>query len=303
MNQQSSQTEETVTLSQPSTPQATIAAQEAEHRTPAALHNADTEMVSRLLPVFEAETRRYQRRVRSAIRLGVTGAILVTLVNTVAVAVAAQLGTEFPLAITVGMMTLYVLLLLAGVILPLRSGARRNSLRELLVRCDDVRVVGPLTEMLASSDSETRRMSAAMLTELLPRLQSTGARLLDAEQIALLGDVLRNGAREDHELAVAIVRAFAQVGDSSVLPLVERIADSPAHTRRRRRLKAEAEACLPFLQAHVRQEQASRTLLRASAPGSGGPDTLLRPAGSANSDPGQLLRESGNEGVQFNERV
>jgi hypothetical protein len=243
------------------------------------VHSSET-AVSHILEQFAAEARRYRLRVRTAVRLGVGAAVTISLVNIIAIA--AQWGADFPLGLSITMLGLFTLILFACVLLPLRAGRRCARLHGQLMNAaradDDVRVVGPLIEMLAWHPQLLLPQRArAMLIQRLPRLTSQDAHLLDAEQQQYLCGVLRNADRNDVELSVAILRAFEKVGDRSVLPLVERIADSPARTRRQRRLKTEAQCRLPGLEARVQQQQASQSLLRASSPTTHGIETLLHP--------------------------
>lgn len=171
----------------------------------------------------------------------------------------------------------------------------------------DVRLVGPLVEMLRIEDHHVRARAGAALTQLLPHLQASDASLLTTSQRMLLCRVLASPLNDlfrsdlvvmltrqtKHmaDLQVAILKAFEQVGDSKALPVVERLATSPAKTGDQQRVRDAAVACLPALQMRAAQQQAHSTLLRASAARETNPALLLRPAdGSVTTEAEELLR-------------
>jgi len=185
-----------------------------------------------------------------------------------------------------------------------RCGAREAI--QKLQEVADVASVGPLIDALKLDDLKVRESARTALIELLPRLQPEDAALLNTAQRAKLCSVLsipvENPLYKDvaavfrpaHDravnLRVAILQAFAQVGDERALRIVERLAGAEANTHGERRIREAAQQCLPVLQERVRQLNAPSTLLRASAVAES-PDILLRPAmeGGATA-PGELLR-------------
>jgi hypothetical protein len=188
-------------------------------------------------------------------------------------------------------------------ILPSRKQLRKST--GIMSDLDDVRLVGPLAEMLKIEDRHVRVRAGAALTQLLPRLQASDADLLNAAQRTLLcrvlayplNDLFRSDlvvlltrqTKPMADLQVAILKAFEQVGDGKALPVVERMAVGPAQTADQQRVKAAAVECLPFLQARAIREQAHQTLLRASSASEPNPDILLRPAGTATTTEAQEL--------------
>ncbi|HLK56104.1 MAG TPA: hypothetical protein VKU00_06055 [Chthonomonadaceae bacterium] len=92
---------------------------------------------------------------------------------------------------------------------------------------------------------------------------------------------------------VAILQAFAQVGDSKALPVVERLAKGETKTEGEKRIQEAAQACMPALQLRADCAGHSRTLLCAANAAASHEDTLLRPAGGQQkAEPEKLLRPS-----------
>src|SRR5205085_7757478 len=109
---------------------------------------------------------------------------------------------------------------------------------------------GPLIDAwggaLATGDRATKDLAARALVERLPQLKASDAGLLDRvhrDRLCLLLGIyvenplykdLQNLFRPNSDLAVdlrvAILQAFAQIGDSKALPVVERLARGEART-------------------------------------------------------------------------
>jgi hypothetical protein len=272
-----------------------------EQKVQTAVQDGRSEVDARLFASYKAEMKRHSRRIRRAMQAGVGIAVGMTLVDMVAILIAAQAETEYPPAIV---KTCIGLLLLGGGLLLMCAAAAIDAVWQRY-RCrtefvatalyqGNACMVGPLIEMLAQP--RTRLSAVKSLVELLPRLSADDGYFLNAEQRQTLCHVLRNGGREEHRLRLAILRALAQIGDSSALTLVERIADSPAGTWRQRELKEEAQRCLPTLRHRTQHETASRTLLRAANVTDAG-KSLLRAATPNIVPPSdQLLRPTETQG-------
>jgi hypothetical protein len=247
--------------------------------------NSGSEIAEQRLIGYERERKRLRRRLRRATLVGIGVGIGMTIANGIALLMVLGRNAAFSLPITVGMLLLGGALISGCALVAAEAGFRQRRLRSRFVSTSqtqsDARLAGPLIEML--DQPKTHPSVAASLVELLPRLSVEDAHRLSHEQLQRLCDVLCSGEREDHPLRVAILRAFARIGDGSVVTPVRRIADSPARTRRQRELKAEAQKCLPALSARTRHEAASRTLLRAANIQTSAPNTLLRPAAAASS--------------------
>jgi hypothetical protein len=238
---------------------------------------------------FQRASRRHRQRVRWAIRLGVGSALVLMAVNVAALI--ALLQTEhYPFAEMWGLWLLNTFVFALCVVSPLRSAQERRAIAVRLADYEDVRVVGPLTELLTSSDKALRKTVRIGLIRLLPRMTPLDAYWLTTEQLEQLGHVLEQPQMQP-ELSEAVLRAFAQVGDSRALPQVRRVAEMRAHTSRHKALRALARECLPLLCVRVQHEAARQTLLRARDTGLSDPTTLLRvPTGENLSSPGNLLR-------------
>ena len=203
------------------------------------------------------------------------------------------------------------LLALVGILsLLFRSDARlrKRCIKILgpLSALSDVRAVGPLVNTLKMDYRGIHRVAVAALIDLLPRLRASEADLLNAEQRGLLCRQLSkplkalpaNASAASQEayikavaFRVAILQAFAQVGDSSALPLVERLAHGEATTRGQRAIQEAARQCLPALMLRAEQERNGQTLLRAANAADAEGETLLRAAkGARETRHDQLLR-------------
>lgn len=212
-------------------------------------------------------------------------------------------------------MTLFLLpsMLWAGgmVFFVASSRKAKQRLREMattLVSSRDIHVVGSLVDTLKLDDGQLHQTAIQGLTDLLPRLQPKDSDLLNTEQRNQLCRVLStppskyfNDARllgqSTTDLSVpfrvAILQAFTQVGDSRVLPTVERLAKGNAKTEAQKRIQEAAQECLPAIRLRAKQEQNQQTLLRSSKASDEGADTLLRATTGGNEDPSdQLLHPS-----------
>lgn len=251
--------------------------------------------VGALLTAFRQETRRYRRRIRNGLALGTLAAASVMLLDVFALLGSLQAET-FPFTVALMGWGMDLVVLLSCLAYPVTAFQARKRVAERLARFDDLRIVGPLAEMLEAPDMRARPDVVSALTGLLPRLQASDAALLDTEQRACLCRILTSSERALTDLKIAILRAFEQVGDSRALPLVERMAEGTGRTERQRRLREAAQHCLPFLQERAAQEPFRQTLLRASLAAGVAADVLLRPAApGVESSSQHLLRASVQE--------
>lgn len=162
-----------------------------------------------------------------------------------------------------------------------------------LTSIEDLRVVGPLLDLLNESVCQLNRQVVAALTRLLPRLQASDAGLLTARQRRRLSEALLYSVRgvhnfsNDHIFAIAILKALEQIGDRRELPLVARIANCKTRSAYMDSIQAAARACLPHLRQRDTQAQATNTLLRAA---DAAPNGLLRAVGTPDDLSDQLLR-------------
>ena len=165
-------------------------------------------------------------------------------------------------------------------------------------RVGGVQAVGPLVDLIAMPKAPRQLPPlCAALTELLPQMQASDAGLLTKKQRKTLNWLLTNGIdwgvgpTAFLNLRLAILKAWEQIGDAAAIPTVAHLASGRARTADQKTLKAAAQECLPLLQAHFGEVEATKTLLRASAPENAAPETLLRPADfTPDAAPQQLLR-------------
>ena len=242
---------------------------------------------------FQQASRRHRLRVRRAIWLGVGSGAALMIANTVALITLLQ-TERYPFAPMWWMWVLNALVFAACVVYPLRSARTRRALAAQLAAYEDVRAVGPLAELLTVSDPQLRKTARVGLIRLLPRLTPQDAHWLQPEQRDVLCQALEDAERQP-ELAEAIVRAFAQVGDAGVLASMQRVAEMRAPAGRHKLLKATARECLPILRARIQQAGARQSLLRPHQPPLADPAVLLRPASPADTPARELLRPSDQE--------
>ena len=167
-----------------------------------------------------------------------------------------------------------------------------------LEREGGLRAISTLLDAFNISSSVGHRKSAMRaLTTLLPQLKASDANLLTPSNRHTLNVLIGSSLLPsklggvDHAFALAVLKAYEQVGDAKAVPVVVRLANCrPRNTRQREIQKAAAE-CLPLLRANSGEVASTQTLLRASTRHAGTPDTLLRPAASLSSiPPAELLR-------------
>ena len=98
------------------------------------------------------------------------------------------------------------------------------------------------------------------------------------------------------EFCISALRALSQVGDTSAIPLVEKITIRSSYTVDDERVLGTARECLSRLRIRAGLIVESENLLRASHAEAARPDTLLRPASGAGQTAAQeLLRPSDEE--------
>jgi len=163
-----------------------------------------------------------------------------------------------------------------------------NTCAKALLRFQDVESVNGLISALEIKDKSIQKVIRPILSNLLPTLRASDAGVLTVESLRTLRRILQHETHlihevryEDYLLRLAILKSLQQVGDSSFIDVVSRLA------RYRSRWKddvisAAARECLPYLKEIVRQQAIGAELLRASEAGIfPGADTLVRPVSSA----------------------
>ncbi len=165
----------------------------------------------------------------------------------------------------------------------------------------DRRLVGTLLETLARADRQTRDECMEILARVLPQLEAEDAPLLTPQHRAILARCManRNPPMKDFArylklytaFTVAALQALPKIGDTSSLPIVERLAarnNPDASTR------LAAQACLPRLQERLQNRAAGGSLLRPAGASSTSEaaNSLLRASapGPSQTDPKHLLR-------------
>lgn len=203
-------------------------------------------------------------------------------------------------SVNYGLMQLFRLVVPAFLLFLPRRG--HQNVAELIDHSSDPRLLGPALEMAIDTphDHHVRQMALRTVRRLLPTLRADHALLLTPRQRTLLVSLLRDPLH-DPERTLLILRALEQVGGAEAIPAVQNLtALQEPHVRGWRnssadriRIRAAAEACLPFLHANAKRETCRMILLRAAGPTpASAPDVLLRPAmpASTNVPTEQLLR-------------
>ena len=154
-----------------------------------------------------------------------------------------------------------------------------------------------LDSLTANASTSHRKAVLRALTALLPQMQASDAALLTSLHRYTLNVMLGQSrlptwlAGAEYPFALALLKAYEQVGDAKAIPIVERLAKSRPRNERQRKIQEAAEDCLPLLQAHVGGLDVAQSLLRASALDNHTPNTLLRAATPETNAPhNELLR-------------
>ncbi len=174
----------------------------------------------------------------------------------------------------------------------LNSERRKNTVH-MLTTINDVRIVGPLCDVLGFRDADMARIAQEALIEILPRLKSSDSHLLNREQRDRLYGTLSG---DNRPLIFATLKALEQVGDERAIPFVDKLANGMRMAKtEENEVWAAANHCLPFLRERAAAQKASAELLRASSPETDNAD-LLRAASPQATQPQELLRASVNGG-------
>lgn len=184
---------------------------------------------------------------------------------------------------------LIVFILLAITVYPILrkwvySKATRRAAADI-AKSSDIKVIPLLIELLDSlwiehfdtNEPDLLTIICETLEKLLPRLRSSDASLLSRKHLDTLARLLQSNTRlfSNSKLELNIIKAFEQIGDSSVLPIISKIANGEGIGIAYNIQKAAME-CLPYLQQRKAHEEEAKTLLRASSLTATSPDELLR---------------------------
>ena len=151
--------------------------------------------------------------------------------------------------------------------------------------------VGIMTESLEWPDFYCQQQAAKGLIKSLPRLKASDAKLLNMRHREILIHKLNYAdATSQPQLLIAILHALEQIGDSTAIAAVERLAKCTPKNSGQVSVKEAAIHCLEYLPGRAVLNGANLTLLRPSQPaGEDGSDLLRSGSSSALSDE-QLLR-------------
>lgn len=174
---------------------------------------------------------------------------------------------------------------------------------EEIVNIGGIRAITPLFAALQNpAPNKQKQATYEALTLLLPQMKASDANLLTSDArssiISLLKESNSSGAANPYPypLRLAALKALEQVGDSTAIPAVEKLANTWPPARGTGTLYQAARECLPILRANCGDVETACALLRASHAEAACPNTLLRPAsGAGGAIPQELLRPSNSD--------
>lgn len=147
---------------------------------------------------------------------------------------------------------------------------RRQSVAALAL-LDDPRLVGGLMDAIPDAGPADQYVIAAALERQLSNLRSG---FLTTEHLEAVNRALLT---VNPLLAIALLKALTEIGDSAALPYVARLRDGEGVAGKDREVRRLAKQCHDALMKLVEQNQASQRLLRASSEEASEP-ALLRPS-------------------------
>ena len=163
---------------------------------------------------------------------------------------------------------------IAGITLLTRTERLSRQIEGLVEASGNRTLIGYLCLMLRdSNEAEVRNV----LTSVLPLLQRTEVLILDTEHRQILNSVLARTNRAEDRLRISILKAWEQIGDSSALPFVQRLAAGNLSARRNREIHRAAQKCLAVLPSIVGENDAKMVLLRPLQHTDVSSEDLLRP--------------------------
>jgi hypothetical protein len=187
-------------------------------------------------------------------------------------------------------------LLLLFVYMAGRPNKLEDRLRNL-GRYDDLRLIGPLTEMLDDYTDGAKMCYVARrtLSETLQGVTESDFYLLNNLQRDRLRQVVKKeyagailfGSRLPYDFTVSVLLAWQKVGNADDLPIVEQLAEGNGFaesftaqypTRVPEAVQKAAQECLPILRERVKIARSSQSLLRPSSSIQVNENTLLRVA-------------------------
>ncbi len=142
-------------------------------------------------------------------------------------------------------------------------------------------------------------MVSCATPHLLPLVREEHAPLYSTSGRAYLCRSVSFYRKKSPEDRAALIRAIGQVGDAQALTLMEsileEILDKEWTTNRYDGLENDVRDAINTLNARLRRERVSETLLRASVAPVDAPETLLRPAANTATESAELLRGANKE--------
>ncbi len=247
------------------------------------LINGGSEALNAAIDHMRRISSRLKRMERISSLVLVNGAITLFILNVFSL-IYASYGNRVGIPSS-SMVAVWFLYLVGLVVLPLNLmnlNRKRNRILDVISRFDDIRVLGPVTELL----ERDRPAASKALIRLLPRIKSEDREHLLPAHVSQLNQLLVTLApkKGEMELGVTVIAALGKIGDSRSLSILERFAES--RSRRYTQLREAAVLALPELRQYIDNLRLGKALLRPSEPPT---RELLHPAAGADT--------LGNEGL------
>lgn len=174
-----------------------------------------------------------------------------------------------------------------------------NKLKDIgacIRRFDDVRAIPYVLQAYQSVSARNAAMSDYLINN-LRNLKADNASLMKPHLGMIAALVILPKGYSDWQnvaqrrLVLSALEALKQVGDASVLTVIEKVAARTAKNKDEQKIIDSAQDCLEYLRARIAAETATETLLRP-AMSHASAETLLRPARDVNAEtaPMELLR-------------
>jgi len=132
----------------------------------------------------------------------------------------------------------------------------RKSAIFALARSSDPRYIGTLASCLSDPAPAVQQLAVYGLMQILPLTRVQHKKYIASDAMAVLLHVLDG---EDTDLAVAVLNAMQEIGDTRALHRVAFLIDSPLHFKS---VRSAAKTCLPYVKMRIREAHLAQELLR-----------------------------------------
>ncbi len=220
-----------------------------------------------LLQQFDYNSRIVEMQGRSLKMVTAASLILFTLFN--ASVLFYTLSTVNPTMAGVELIILIELNVLLGIVTRIpsilfrhfRAKQRLRSISNALSEIEDVRVIGPLLETLASATTFNKNKVKQGLEQAFALVCSSAIPLGSIQKRAIK-DILHSSDPMETQFKIELLKVLPQLGDETFIPIVENL--TLGRSIRLRNVRNAARECLPSLLSRAEQLSVSRYLLKPS---------------------------------------